>query len=123
MITQAEFWRLFRFGIVGGGATLVDLATAKLCLFLWPTLSEHIVTSLGFFVAFWVSFFGHRYVTFQSHGKVSSFLVVALFSLAVRNVLLSGLLWIGLSGMLPIVIATLSVTILTYVLSRIWVFA
>jgi len=36
MIAKAEFWRLFRFGIVGGGATLVDLATAKLCLFLWP---------------------------------------------------------------------------------------
>jgi len=38
-------------------------------------------------------------------------------------VLLSGLLWIGLSGLLPIVIATLAVTVLTYVLSRIWVFA
>jgi len=94
-----------------------------LCLFLWPFMSEHLVTSIGFFVAFWVSFFGHRYVTFQSHGKITNFLVVALFSLAVRNVLLSGLLWIGLSGMLPIVIATLAVTILTYVLSRIWVFA
>ena len=123
MIAKAEFWRLFRFGIVGGGATVVDLGTATLCLHLWPTMSEHWVTSIGFFVAFWVSFFGHRYVTFQKHGKVSKFLLVALFSLAVRNVLLSGLLWIGLSGLLPIVIATLAVTILTYVLSRIWVFA
>ena len=35
----------------------------------------------------------------------------------------NGLLWVGLSGMLPIVIATLAVTVLTYVLSRIWVFA
>lgn len=123
MISRAEFWRLFRFSIVGGGATLVDLATAKFCLFMWPAMSEHLVTSIGFFVAFWVSFFGHRYVTFQSHGKITNFLAVALFSLAVRNVLLSGLLWVGLSGMLPIVIATLAVTVLTYVLSRIWVFA
>jgi putative flippase GtrA len=123
MITKDEFWRLFRFGLVGGGATIVDLGIATLCLHLWPEISEYLVTSIGFFVAFWFSFFGHRYVTFQKHGKVSKFLMVALSSLGVRYVLLSGLLWIGLSGLLPIVIATLAVTVLTYVLSRIWVFA
>ncbi len=122
MISQAEFWRLFRFGLVGGGATLIDLGTSTLCLLWWPTLPEHIVTSIGFFVAFWFSFFGHRYVTFQRHGKVSKFLMVALSSLGVRYVILAVLLWIGLSGLLPIIIATLTVTILTYVLSRVWVF-
>ena len=37
-----------------------------------------------------------------------------------RNLILSGLLFAGLSGLLPVVIATLTVTMLTYVLSRIW---
>ncbi len=123
MISQAEFWRLFRFGLVGGGATLIDLGTSTLCLLWWPNMAEHIVTSIGFFVAFWFSFFGHRYVTFQKHGKVSKFLLVALSSLGVRYVILAVLLWIGLSGLLPIIIATLAVTVLTYVLSRVWVFA
>lgn len=122
MISRDEFWRLFRFGLVGGGATLVDLGTSVALFRYSPTLSEHLVTTAAFFVAFWFSFFGHRYITFQKHGAAGKFLLVALFSLLVRNVLLSGLLWAGLAGLLPVVIATLAVTVLTYLLSRVWVF-
>ncbi len=122
MISREEFWRLFRFGLVGGGATLVDLGTSALLLWCWPQLAENLVSTSAFFVAFWFSFFGHRYITFQKQGAVGKFLLVALFSLAVRNLLLLGLLGLGLSGLLPIVIATLSVTLLTYLLSRVWVF-
>ena len=121
MISREEFWRLVRFGFVGGGATLVDLGTSIALFHTWP--AEHLVTTLAFAVAFWFSFFGHRYITFQKQGAASKFLLVALFSLAVRNLILSGLLFAGLSGLLPVVIATLTVTVLTYVLSRIWVFA
>lgn len=74
-------------------------------------------------IAFWFSFFGHRYITFQKQGAIGKFLLVALFSLAVRNLILSGLLFADLSGLLPVVIATLTVTVLTYILSRVWVFA
>ncbi|MGY3943289.1 GtrA family protein [Aeromonas tecta] len=123
MISREEFWRLVRFGFVGGGATLVDLGTSIALFRTWPTISEHLVTTLAFAVAFWFSFFGHRYITFQKQGAASKFLLVALFSLVVRNLLLSGLLFAGLSGLLPVVIAALAVTVLTYILSRIWVFA
>ena len=95
MITREEFWRLFRFGLVGGGATLVDLGTSVALFRVWPAISEHLVTTTAFFVAFWFSFFGHRYITFQKHGAIGKFLLVALFSLAVRNLLLSGLLFAG----------------------------
>ena len=123
MISREEFWRLVRFGFVGGGATLVDLGTSFALFHSWPTISEHLVTTLAFSVAFWFSFFGHRYITFQKQGAAGKFLLVALFSLAVRNLLLSGLLLAGLSGLLPVVIASLAVTMLTYLLSRVWVFA
>ena len=123
MISREEFWRLVRFGFVGGGATLVDLGTSFALFRSWPTISEHLVTTLAFAVAFWFSFFGHRYITFQKQGAAGKFLLVALFSLAVRNLLLSGLLFAGLAGLLPVVIATLTVTVLTYILSRVWVFA
>ena len=56
-------------------------------------------------------------------GRTRRTRLIALFSLAVRNLILSGLLFAGLSGLLPVVIATLTVTVLTYLLSRIWVFA
>ncbi|EOD56836.1 GtrA family protein [Aeromonas molluscorum] len=123
MISRDEFWRLVRFGFVGGGATLVDLGSSFALFHSWPGINEHVVTTLAFSVAFWFSFFGHRYITFQKQGAVGKFLLVALFSLVVRNLILSGLLFAGLSGLLPVVIATLTVTMLTYVLSRIWVFA
>lgn len=137
MLTKTEFWRLFRFGLVGGGATIVDLVVAKSTLVLWGSQHwadhlgfllqywdlEHWATTVGFFVAFWVSFFGHRYVTFQQEGKISHFFLVAVAGLIIRNLILSGLLFLGLQHMVPIVIATLTVTVLTYVLSKIWVFA
>lgn len=123
MISREEFWRLFRFGLVGGGATLVDLGTSIALFHAWPAISEHWVTTIAFMIAFWFSFFGHRYITFQKQGTIGKFLLVALFSLAVRNLILSGLLFAGLSGLLPVVIATLTVTVLTYILSRVWVFA
>lgn len=123
MISRQEFWQLFRFGLVGGGATLIDLGTSALLLHTWPQMMENMVSTLAFCVAFGFSFFGHRYITFQTHGNPVKFFMVAVFSLIVRNLLLWGLLGLGLSGLLPIVIATLSVTILTYILSRIWVFA
>ena len=40
MISRDEFWRLFRFGLVGGGATLIDLGTAALLLWLAPLLMD-----------------------------------------------------------------------------------
>ncbi len=95
MISREEFWRLVRFGFVGGGATLVDLGTSIALFHTWPTISEHLVTTLAFAIAFWFSFFGHRYITFQKQGAASKFLLVALFSLAVRNLILSGLLGIN----------------------------
>ncbi|MGL5031546.1 MAG: GtrA family protein [Aeromonas sp.] len=122
MISREEFWRLVRFGFVGGGATLVDLGSSFAMLHTWPTMSEHWVTTLAFAIAFWFSFFGHRYITFQKQGAAGKFLLVALFSLAVRNLILSGLLFAGFSGLLPVVIAALTVTVLTYVLARLWVF-
>lgn len=122
MISREEFWRLFRFGIVGGGATLVDMGTSALLFWSLGHPSEYLVTAIAFFVAFWFSFFGHRYITFQKPGSPHKFLLVALFSLSVRFMLLHGLLLLGMSGLLPVVVAMLAVTLLTYVLSRIWVF-
>ena len=123
MISREEFWRLVRSGFVGAGATPLALGTSIALFHTWPAISEHLVTTLAFAIAFWFSFFGHRYITFQKQGAASKFLLVALFSLAVRNLILSGLLFAGLSGLLPVVIATLTVTVLTYILSRVWVFA
>ncbi len=145
MISREEFWRLFRFGLVGGGATLVDLGISSVLVHVWtltvllqvgfvssgdvssshalPIRPEFVISTAAFFVAFWFSFFGHRYITFQKHGAVGKFLMVALFSLLVRYVLLFCMTsLLGMAGLIPILIATLSVTILTFILSRTLVF-
>lgn len=59
------FVRLFRFGIVGGAATVTHAAI------LWALVETvqmrpSIATVIGFLVAFNVSYFGHYYFTFKS---------------------------------------------------------
>ncbi len=59
------FMRLFRFGVVGIGATVTHAAI------LWAlvesvSMRPSIATVIGFLVAFNVSYFGHYYFTFRS---------------------------------------------------------
>lgn len=50
MISREEFWRLFRFGLVGGGATLIYLGTSALMLWRWPHLAQNLVSTSAFFL-------------------------------------------------------------------------
>ncbi len=61
----ATFLRLFRFGIVGVGATITH-AGVLWALVEFVSLRPSIATVIGFLVAFNVSYFGHYYFTFRS---------------------------------------------------------
>ncbi len=122
MITRGELLRLLRFAIVGGGATATHLLVAWLCFWRYPQASEFGVNLVAFSLAFWVSFIGHRFFTFNKPGSVRKFLIVALFSYGMNNLLLTVFIWMGLGGWPAIAIATLTVPLATYILARIWVF-
>lgn len=85
--------QLFRFGIVGGLATILNSLIFVL-LVNWLHFRPLIGNFLAFLVAFLVSYFGHFLWTFKnkSHNrkKLVKFLITSLIGLAIN----SGFVWI-----------------------------
>lgn len=84
----------------------------------------------GFLTAFWVSFFGHRYLSFD-HGRpghwwqaLRRFALVATLAFIANEILYAALLsWTNLSYLVALVVVLGSVAVGTYILSRLWAFA
>ena len=118
-----HFWQLNRFAIVGATATLVHLSVSRLILLYHDNLPELEVNSIAFIIAFFISFGGHRYFTFKAQGSIVKFLGVSVFGFSVNNALLFYIVETHfLTGWNAILLSTLSVPILTYFLSKLWVF-
>ncbi|KTT41137.1 hypothetical protein RSA46_04675 [Pseudomonas oryzihabitans] len=113
--------RPLRFILVGGLATLVHILVAGALLATFSL--QPYVTNLGaFLVAFGVSYCGHRYLTFARQGSIARFFIVAIAGFALNNLLLTGLLALGLSAFLAIVVATALVPVFSYLASSLWAF-
>lgn len=113
------------FGVVGVAAALTHAAVFGLLKSaVWPELAN----AAGFAVAFFVSFFGHRFLSFQDAGtglwtSLRRFAATALLGFAVNEavfvLLLRGFGWPSW----PALIAALVVAAgQTFVLSRFWAF-
>lgn len=113
--------RPLRFILVGGLATLVHILVAGSLLALF-TLQPYVANLIAFLVAFGVSYCGHRYLTFARQGSILRFLAVAIAGFALNNLLLTGLLALGLSAFLAIVVATALVPVFSYLASSLWAF-
>ncbi|MDF3919753.1 MULTISPECIES: GtrA family protein [Salinicola] len=112
-----------RFGLVGTVATAAHLSVAAVLSALWPTLSEFIVNLCGFLVAFQISLVGHRRLTFRRRGRAKRFFTLAVLGFVLNNGVLATLLAsTRIAGFWAIVIATLTVPLITYVGSRLWAF-
>lgn len=111
-----------RFVMVGGAATVTDLAVSIVLLYVFY-LHENIVTTLAFLCAFLVSYFGHRNFTFKKSGSVLKFLLVSVSMLITRNVLvflfMTLLDWHALK---PLIVSMALVMIITFLLSKYLVF-
>lgn len=112
-----------RFGLVGTVATAAHLSVAAVLSALWPTLSEFIVNLCGFLVAFQISLIGHRRLTFRRRGRAKRFFTLAVLGFVLNNGVLAALLAsTRIAGFWAIVIATLTVPLITYIGSRLWAF-
>lgn len=122
-IMETEKWQFLRFFIVGGMATLTHLLTA-LCLtsVLWQDLSVYIVNFLSFMTAFFVSYIGHRYITFCQSGSIIKFFVIALGGFIMNNIVLFFVTHMGLKDFIAIATSTIFVPIVTYTFSKLWAF-
>lgn len=120
-MSASTFW----FLTVGGAAALTHMGVFALTQSrLWPELAN----ALGFVIAFFVSFGGHRYLSFRdaSTSVATSFQRFAVTALAgfASNELMFVLLLRGLD--LPALLALFLALVLaagqTFVLSRFWAF-
>ncbi len=118
---DSRLLQLVRFAIVGSLATLTDLVSSLILLY-WFHFHENMVTTVAFATAFMVSFWGHQHYTFKVKGSIVKFLLIALLMLFCRNILVSFMLYLGLRGILAVLIAAAAVMMLTFVLSKTMVF-
>lgn len=115
-------YELLRFVLVGGLATLTDLTVTLLIFLFWPWLHENLVTTAAFCAAFFVSFFGHRYVTFRHRGSMFRFFLLQAGMLLLRNLLVLFMVTFWMRGLIPIITSMAVVTLITYFISKYKVF-
>lgn len=125
LITQAKsvggIFEIIRFVFIGGLATLTDLCVTVVLLYA-TQFHEVVITTLAFCVAFFVSFFGHAKVTFKRSGNIFKFLALSVSMLLLRNLIVFLLVTYVMRGLIPIVFAMAVVTVITFVLSKKFVF-
>ena len=120
-MNASSFW----FLAVGGAAALTHMLVFALAQAqMWPELAN----ALGFCVAFFVSFAGHRCLSFQDAGtsvvtSLGRFAVTAVAGFVSNQLvfvlLLRGLAW---PGLLALFVALVFAAGQTFVLSRFWAF-
>lgn len=121
MIERILSFQAARFIIVGVAATLTDLCVSWL---VWRVfgLHETLAAVIGFAVAFWVSYFGHRFFTFRTFGNPFKFFLLAVSMLALREVMIFGLTMMDIRGFAALFIPLCAVTLITFIISKYKVF-
>jgi putative flippase GtrA len=120
-VSASTFW----FLAVGGGAAATHMGVfALIQAKMWPELAN----ALGFGVAFFVSFAGHRLLSFKDAGTTvgtsfKRFVVTALAGFASNELVFVALLrGLELPSLLALFVALLFAAGQTFVLSRYWAF-
>jgi putative flippase GtrA len=136
---RSLFWQIFRFGLVGGLNTIIDLLIFNGLLWLWPTQSTTSLLAYNSFAyAFGAinSFILNKYWTFQNtrqttYGEVLRFALTTLGGVLCND----GFLWAASHFLHPVMInATLwantskvlaisGTFMISYMGMRLWVFA
>ena len=121
MVERLLSFQAARFIIVGIAATLTDLGVSSLLLKIFGWY-ETVCAAIGFAVAFWVSFFGHRFFTFRTFGNPFKFFLLAISMLLLREIMIYSLTAIGVRGFMALFIPLCAVTLITFVVSKYKIF-
>lgn len=120
-MSASTFW----FLAVGGAAALTHMGVFALAQsHMWPELAN----AMGFVIAFFVSFAGHRYLSFRDTAtsvatSFQRFAVTALAGFASNEMMFLLLLrGLGLPALLALFLALVFAAGQTFVLSRFWAF-
>ncbi|MFT0212553.1 GtrA family protein [Pseudomonas sp. F1_0610] len=121
--------QLIFFLAVGGTAALVHLLVVA-ALVPWFELSPLWANLVGFLLAFQVSYWGHRCLTFKAQAQqtthkqaMSKFFAVAVGSFCLNQGLYAGLLaFTGLDYRVALFIVLFVVAVVTFMISKVWAF-
>lgn len=120
-MSASTFW----FLAVGGAAALTHMAVFALVQHqMWPELAN----ALGFFIAFFVSFAGHRLLSFKDAGtsvgtSLRRFAVTALAGFASNELVFVLLLRaLDMPALLALFLALVFAAGQTFLFSRFWAF-
>ena len=114
-------FQTLRFAAVGGAATLTNLLIAWTVWRLFG-IHETVAVGIGFVVAFFVSYFGHRFFTFRKFGGILRFFLLSVTMLGAYETMVFGLTVVGVRGFLAMFIPLAVVTLMTFVASKYAVF-
>jgi len=119
---------LVRFGVVGVAAMLVHLAAVS--LWLVPAGQPPLIANIAaFFIAFTVSYLGHRHLTFRAGHVAHSRALPRFFAVAILGFIVNEVLYFLLLRFTPldyrialfIVLGT--VAAMTFVFGKLWAFS
>jgi len=120
-VSASTFW----FLAVGSAAALTHMGVFAIAQrYLWPEVAN----ALGFVIAFFVSFAGHRLLSFNDAStsvgtSLQRFAVTALAGFASNELVFVLLLrWLRLPSLLALFLALVFAAGQTFVLSRFWAF-
>ncbi|MEL6765657.1 MAG: GtrA family protein [Pseudomonadota bacterium] len=120
-----EFWRIFRFGIVGVAATITH-ALGVFAFVELAGLSPSLANPVAFVIAVPVSYFGHYFFTYgasSAHGETMlRFIAVSGTSFAVSQVIVMGMEALGGPYEIAVAIFVVLVPATNFVLFNLLVF-
>jgi putative flippase GtrA len=138
-VWRSLFWQLFRFGLVGGFNTGIDLLIFNGLLWLWPTQNTtSLIAYNSFAYAFGAinSFILNKYWTFQNKRRTTLIEVLRFALTTLCGIICNdGILWAASNFLHPVMInATLwantskvlaisGTFMISYLGMRLWVFA
>lgn len=113
---------LFRFCFVGAAATITHLVAAALLLSLLPAFNLVAINTAAFFVAFTVSYLGHRHYTFSREGSPFRFFLTSVVGLLINNTVVVVVNSFTGAHFIAIVIGTSIAPVAVFFLSKYWAF-
>ena len=136
---SSTFWQFFRYCLVGGANTLIDLLTLNVLLWCFPTNNVLVLVaynSIAYTSGALSSFFLNKYWTFRHQQRTTRRQVVRfVISLFLEVLYSNGLIWLAGKALQPVItnvtlwgnasklLAVVGGTIISYAFMRFWTFA
>jgi len=120
------FAQLFRFGIVGVTAAAIHFCVVVM-LVQMLAYAPLVANIIAFFISFQASYYGHRRFTFAESAVLHSaalpkLLMVQLINLAANESLFYFFLSLHLPYQLALLIVLTILPMLTFIVSKLWIF-